>query len=146
MGTTRKVTECTHTPRAIVLEVMTSSDNVLRLGLTGKRVAVAEALSALRDDGDPHFLSGESRMRRGVESQVDYQPEDAAFHLTLLESGQMTLATGGYRCVLCLEGETTVQGPDGEVVLLPGQACAVLAEEPGVTVGSTGLAAAVLAR
>lgn len=129
--------------QGVGLEVMTSSDNVLRLGLTGKRVAVAEALSALRADGDPHFLSGESLVHLGEESRVDYQPEAAAFHLTLLESGEATLPTGQYRCVLNLRGHTMVQGVEGSVALAPGQACAVLADEADVVVDASGLTAAI---
>ena len=129
--------------KGLGLEVMTASDNVLRLGLTGKRVAVEEALCALRDDGDPHFLSGESQVHLGQESRVDYQPEAAAFHLTLLESGTTVLPAGRYRCVLNLEGETTVRGDDGSVTLSPGQACAVLARESEVAIEGTGLTAAI---
>lgn len=125
------------------LEVMTASDNVLRLGLTGKRVAVDEALIALRADGDPHFLSGESQVHLGQESRVDYQPEAAAFHLTLLESGEVTLPSGRYRCVVNLQGQTIVKGPVDATILTPGQACAVLAREPDVVVEASGVTAAV---
>lgn len=131
--------------QGIGLEVMTSSDNVLRLGLTAKRVAVDEALSALRDDGDPHFLSGESAVHLGQESRVDYQPATAAFHLTLLESGTAHLPSGAYRCVLNLQGTATVRGADESLDLLPGQACVVLAGEPEVVVGADGVTALITA-
>lgn len=131
--------------QGVGLEVMTASDNVLRLGLTGKRIAVDEALNALRDDGDPHFLSGEAEVHLGEESRVDYHPEAAAFHLALLEDGRTTLSAGRYRCVLNLEGRTTVHGGDASVELLPGQACAVLAEEPDVVVDASGVTAAISA-
>lgn len=125
------------------LEVMTSSDNVLRLGLTGKRVAVDEALSAVREDSDPHFLSGESQVHLGKESRVDYQPEAAAFHLTLLESSHTVMPSGRYRCVLNLQGTTTVSGDNDSVKLAPGEACVVLADEPAVVVAATALTAAI---
>lgn len=125
------------------LEVMTASDNVLRLGLTGKRVAVDEALSALRDDSDPHFLSGEAQVHLGEESRVDYQPEGAAFHLTLLESAEMTLTTGRYRCVLALEGTTSVRSRNDVATLSPGEACIILARESDVEVTGGTLTAVV---
>ena len=132
--------------RGVGLEVMTSSDNVLRLGLTGKRVAVDEALLALREDSDPHFLSGESEVHLGVESRVEYRPAGAAFEVTLVEHNSAHLPTGSYRCVLCLDGEATVTGQDASVVLHPGQACAILAGEADVSVRSRGTAAAITAR
>lgn len=131
--------------KGVGLEVMTASDNVLRLGLTGKRVAVDEALMALREDSDPHFLSGESEVHLGVESRVEYRPAGAAFDVVLLEGRATVLPTGAYRCVLCLDGQATVTNADVSVTLHPGQACAILAGEADVSIQTMGTAAAISA-
>lgn len=115
------------------LEVMTSSDNVLRLGLTGKQVAVAEALSAIADDGDPHFLGGEVTSEHGHAAIADYAPAGAPFAVELVHRSA-TAGTGEYRLVLALRGAATVRSGAEKVRLARGQAAVVLAGEPDVEV------------
>lgn len=125
------------------LEVMTASDNVLRLGLTRKPVAVAEALSAVRSDGDPHFLGADASVHMGQVNRFDYHPEAAPFAATVIRDATIKMAEGTYRLVLCLRGETTVRQGVSAITLHPGQACAILAHEDAVDVIVTGTAAAV---
>jgi len=127
------------------LEVMTASDNVLRLGLTHKPVAVAEALSAVRNDGDPHFLGADASVHMGQVNRFDYHPDAAPFAATVIRDATIDMAAGTYRLVLCLRGETHVRGGDSTITLHPGQACAILAHEDAVDVHVKGTAAAVRA-
>lgn len=125
------------------LEVMTSSDNVLRLGLTSKAVAVDEALAALADDGDPHFVGAEIRMSQGRPSVTSYFPRSAPFTAQLLQTTSVMAAGGHYRCVVAIGGTTTVTTSASEVTLRPGQAAAVLAHEPAAAIRTDGAAAVV---
>lgn len=127
------------------LEVMTASDNVLRLGLTSKAVALEEALSAVRDDGDPHFLGPDSAVHLGSVSRFDYHPEGAPFVASMVRDSAATLADDAYRLVLCVGGETVVSQGEKVCSLQPGQACAIVAESGAAEVAVSGTAAVVRA-
>lgn len=127
------------------LEVMTASDNVLRLGLTSKKVALQEALSAVRDDGDPHFLGPDSAVHLGSVSRFDYHPEGAPFMASMVRDSTSILAEDTYRLVLCVGGETVVSQGDEVLSLQPGQASAILADTGAAEVSVSGTAAVVRA-
>ncbi len=128
------------------IEIMTSSDNVLRLGLTGKRIAVAEAIQALRDDGEPHFMGADVRMDHGHPVMTSYRPYSAPFAAEFLRSSTLVARSGGYRCVVCIAGETTVICGDEALTLQQGQGCAILADEPDAQIEADGSAAVVETR
>lgn len=119
--------------RGTGIEVMTSSDNVLRLGLTSKPVFTDLALEAL------HYTSTTS---------------EAPF---TVRSTQRALAaeTGRYRLVLALESSTTVELSESVVgvasetvsslIIEPGQAVVITAGEPAVRISTTGTAAVITA-
>ena len=96
--------------RGTGVEVMTNSDNVLRLGLTTKTVAVDAALAALDVDAQPHPCDPVE-----VAGVRTYAPPDAPFEVDLITDA------GTSR--------------DGRVV--PGSSCAC---SGGVDVGGTALA------
>lgn len=108
------------------IEVMTSSDNVLRLGLTPKPIYSGLALRALDFQsslpavGDAPF---------GVEV-IGMLSEFAA---------QSDLLTGQFRLVLCLEGTVDIGG----TTLVPGQAAVYTAVEPTVRISSAGRCAII---
>ncbi len=102
--------------RGTGIEVMTNSDNVLRLGLTTKTIAVDAALAAMSVAAQPHVVAGESA--DGVDT---YAPPGAPFVAQMVTSTSTTAATGAGRTLLCLAGTVTVAGTPlaaGDAVLL----------------------------
>ncbi len=103
------------------IEVMTSSDNVLRLGLTPKPVYPELALRAL------DFDASRSRSTDAPFSvEVINANSDVASHLEL--------PSGQFRVVLCLGGRTHVLGTE----LSCGQAAVITATEPAISISTTG--------
>ena len=101
--------------------VMTSSDNVLRLGLTPKPVYPELALRAL------DFDASRSRSTDAPFSvEVINANSDVASHLEL--------PSGQFRVVLCLGGRTHVLGTE----LSCGQAAVITATEPAISISTTG--------
>ena len=101
--------------------VMTSSDNVLRLGLTPKPVYPELALRAL------DFDASRSRSTDAPFSvEVINANSDVASHLEL--------PSGQFRVVLCLAGRTHVLGTE----LSCGQAAVITATEPAISISTTG--------
>lgn len=97
------------------LEVMTSSDNVLRLGLTTKPVAIPQAIAALRLDRQAeHFAAGDV-----------FRPAGARFEAHLGTDVHATLPSGSFRVVLDIEGAVELSGAiaatltTGQAVLVP---------------------------
>lgn len=86
------------------VEVMTSSDNVLRLGLTSKPIAVDEALEAISRRRVPQRL-------RAVDD-APVEPEGMPFDL-IVTSVPRRLPTGRHRLVLALEGPVEIDGGAG---------------------------------
>jgi mannose-6-phosphate isomerase len=114
----------------LAVEVMTSSDNVLRLGLTPKPIAVDEALAAVRTDRKP------TRLANKESSAVSGMP----FALEILDgSVQRLAATGAHRIVLHLDGRCVVN----DVEILPGQAAILNREDPEICVQVSGRAVLV---
>lgn len=123
--------------RGTGLEVMTSSDNVLRLGLTPKAVFVDEALAAIELDAAPVVL------RTTVGQEV--APAGAPFAATLHRSGTVDAPTGEYRIVLLVEGEARVSTDGADIDLRPGTAAVLAAADPSASVTVSGLTAVVTA-
>lgn len=120
--------------RGIGFEVMTSSDNVLRLGLTNKPVYVDHAVKILDFDTDPQFLHGE-----------DLHPDGAAFRLRRVHSTQAELAMGEYRIVVAIDGPVDVACGEVTVAAQQGQAVVITADEPSAHVSCDGLSLAAAA-
>ena len=110
------------------VEIMASSDNVLRGGLTGKYVDLAALIEVLdfTDGRVPvlHPVLGPGGLRYPVPI------ED--FDLTRCQLGvqEGALTTGGPQLLLCTEGTVVLVSPDGEVALEKGQSAFVPAGEP----------------
>jgi mannose-6-phosphate isomerase len=131
----------------IGLEVMTNSDNVLRLGLTPKAVYPEQARGALDWVGRPEVF----RARPGA----TVAPSGAPFAVELLEGGSTSAETasgvstmvtsGAYRVILCLEGECKISVGEGDSVLTIGQAAVLMAGEPDADVRIKGRAGLVRA-
>ena len=111
------------------VEVMTASDNVLRLGLTQKHVAVADGLAAMLDRG-PTVVRG-----RPPDGVVAYEADDAPFTVTLAAGPDVELAVAaGAATVLCVEGSTTIESEGRTESLVPGRAALLSAHDGGAVV------------
>lgn len=117
--------------RGVALEVMTSSDNVLRLGLTTKEMAVQDALRAIRTDLQPALLAGP-----GVKA-----PRGAPFRVELRRGASTTLPTGRYRVILAVDGTVKVSTGSGRTELEIGQAMLIPAEDAAVDVKTDAMVA-----
>ena len=110
------------------VEVMASSDNVLRGGLTSKHVDLAALIEVLdfTDGKVPvlHPVLGPGGLRYPV-------PIDD-FDLTRCQLGVApgVLTTSGPQLLLCTEGTATLASPDGEQVLRQGQSAFIPAGAP----------------
>jgi mannose-6-phosphate isomerase len=110
------------------VEVMASSDNVLRGGLTTKHVDLAALIEVLdfRDGRVPilHPVLGPGGLR--------YPVPVADFDLTRcqLDAGAGTLTTSGPQVLLCTEGTAVVSSATDELVLEQGRSAFVPAGEP----------------
>ncbi|MCH9815815.1 MAG: mannose-6-phosphate isomerase, class I [Actinomycetia bacterium] len=123
------------------LEVMTSSDNVLRLGLTSKQVAVDAALTALRLDEQETILRSPHDGHYAVPGapfSVDFLTDSA----TDSQAGRNQAArTGRFRLALPISGGVSVKiGADqtGRLAAEPGQAIVIPASSPDVLLDFAG--------
>jgi mannose-6-phosphate isomerase len=126
--------------RGVGIEVMTNSDNVLRLGLTSKVIAVESALAALDTTAQPHPCLPVVEGGRSA-----YGHEDAPFDVLVVRDDRAHAPTGRPRTILCLEGSADIAAVSlraGDAALLTGedasvdvvvQGRAVLAEQVGPT-------------
>jgi mannose-6-phosphate isomerase len=110
------------------VEVMASSDNVLRGGLTGKHVDLAALIEVLDfSDGKVpvlHPVLGPGGLRYPV------PVEDFDLTRCQLDEQQGTLTTRGPQLLLCTEGTAVLASADGELVLEKGCAAFVPAGAP----------------
>ena len=127
------------------VEVMANSDNVLRLGLTSKRVDAGELLDIL-----VYEAARDTNLKPEVEelawgSRSSFSPPVDDFRLEVLNmtgSSPAPLADDhGVRIVLALEGEVEVLNAAGAERLLPGQAALLSASAAAVTATGTGTVA-----
>ncbi|MEU5907686.1 mannose-6-phosphate isomerase, class I [Micromonospora sp. NPDC047467] len=105
------------------VEIMAASDNVLRGGLTPKRVDVDELLRVLRFE----VLQDPVRAAQPVAPGVDWWPvpvDDFALHRVRVGAAvpEVTLPLPGPRVVLCGAGSVTVDDGAGAWTLVSGQA------------------------
>jgi mannose-6-phosphate isomerase len=121
--------------RGIGVEVMTSSDNVVRLGLTSKPVFVDHALKAINDELHPQV------MRVHIGDLI--WPVNAPFVVRLLESGKERMPTGAYRIALAIEGKSSIVFEDAEITIQPGRAAVMSAQDPDADVEAHGLVAVI---
>jgi mannose-6-phosphate isomerase len=110
------------------VEVMASSDNVLRGGLTTKHVDLAALIEVL------DFTDGKVPVIRPVLGpgglRYPVPIEDFSLTRVQVDVDPGVLTTSGPQVVLCTEGTGVLTGPDGEVVLEQGQSAFVPAGEP----------------
>jgi mannose-6-phosphate isomerase len=110
------------------IEVMASSDNVLRGGLTGKHVDLAALIEVLdfTDGKVPvlHPVLGPGGLRYPV------PVEDFDLTRCQLDAQSGTLTAKGPQVLLCTEGTAVLASADGELTLAKGQSAFVPAGAP----------------
>jgi len=122
------------------VEIMASSDNVLRGGLTGKHVDVPELMRVLDfTPGDDHRVAAVST-RAG---EWTYPTPTAEFLLSRIELGpdQVLQEHSGAQILLAVAGELVVTGDDGHRVTVPaGRSLFVPARQGRVWLSGSGTA------
>ena len=115
------------------VEVMASSDNVLRGGLTAKHVDLAALIEVL------DFTDGKVPVLHPVlgPGGLRYPVPVGEFDLTFCRLGESagTLTTSGPQVLLCTEGRAVLTSADGEVVLEQGGSAFVPAGAPVTACG-----------
>jgi phosphomannomutase len=128
-----------------VVELMSNSDNVLRGGLTAKKVDAPELLRAIVFRGGPPRIL---RARAVSAAEWAYPAPARAFRLGRVElpaGGACRLGCRGPQCLLVLQGPATLEGGGRRLELARGAAALVPAGLPCLArAGATG--AAVLYR
>lgn len=117
--------------RGTGIEVMNSSDNVLRLGLTTKTIAVDAALAAMSVQAQPHLVA--ARTRGGIST---YAPDGAPFVVHDVRDDLCETLAGAARIVVCLTGRVVA----GDTTLSAGEGLLLGADDPGLTVRADGRA------
>lgn len=130
--------------KGLGLEVMTTSDNVLRLGLTPKPIFIEEAIEALDLGASPKVL------HRRVGEII--APPGAPFEVLLgrgltgmqEQAAQSILRQGRFRLCLAIEGAATITTDTGSVVLNPGTAAILPHDDSAARVSAPGLVGLVV--
>lgn len=120
----------------LCLEVMASSDNVMRAGLTPKRVN-PQALLKIIDDRQP--ASPRVPAQHLDERTAVYRPMGDLFALSITHAPAGRLDGRGRRIVLCLDGAVGLVGESGaELQLARGQAAFVAAGDGALSATGSG--------
>lgn len=120
------------------VEVMASSDNVLRAGLTSKHIDIPEMIDAVDFVAAPPIRIAPERFHDAA--QVFYAPVDD-FRLAIATvdgNGTHAVAHSGPRIALCLAGELALSTPQGTLLLRQGEAVFVPADDGPLAAGGTG--------
>lgn len=116
--------------RGVAVEIMASSDNVLRAGLTEKHIDVPELLKIVRADAAPPMRIAPERV--SPSTSVFYAPvEDFELSIVNLADANVwdSQRSEGPRTVVCLEGAVRIQAGAQTMVVNQGQAAFVGADE-----------------
>ena len=125
------------------VEIMANSDNVLRAGLTQKRVDTDEMMRCVSCVAAPPMRVAPEKVTAATE--VFYAPVDD-FELSVTKLADIqgsfqpreVIPGSGARILVLLEGQMLIQTDQGRRMLNPGQAVIVTAEEGTVQVGGHG--------
>ena len=119
--------------KGVGVELMANSDNVLRAGLTGKRIDIPELLRLV----DPAVPVPVIHPRPVAAHVAEYDTPAPEFRLYRLEpaGGEVALPAAGPRVVLCIEGSATLRTRGGDSVKLGrGESCFVPAADGDIMV------------
>lgn len=123
------------------IEVMATSDNVIRAGLTPKHVDVPELLSVVEFEPLPLPYV----IPRGERQLVRYRPGADEFQVDWVEADDeaVILTASGPRILLCLGGEFEVSSATSSASLAQGNAVFIGAVESDLKLNGTGAAVLV---
>lgn len=115
----------------VAVEIMANSDNVVRAGLTHKRLDAAELLRILDTGPTVEPQSGQERA-----GWTEFDADTPYFRLRTAQLTDRSLAVpdGGPRIMLVLNGTATVQQGMDRLDLEPGQSCFLAAGDSDVAV------------
>lgn len=117
------------------VEIMASSDNVVRAGLTPKHVDVPELLEIANFTPMPAPLWEPEAL---TVNTLSYRPPVAEFALTIAREPGDRLPAEGPRTVLCLDGDVVVVGAAGRHELSRGQSLFVAHEDGPIAMEGAG--------
>lgn len=123
--------------RGLGVEVMASSDNVLRGGLTGKHIDLPELMDTVEFHslGVPYLEASESMLGQEI-----YRPPFDEFQLqriaipggAALAGDDAAVAQNGPVTVVCVSGDLLLDSPRGDLTLTRGQSAFIPANEAPV--------------
>jgi mannose-6-phosphate isomerase len=123
--------------RGVGIELMASSDNVLRGGLTPKHVDVDELLSVVdfRAVAVPFLVPEEPEPGLRI-----FRPDVPEFELAVIQpaAGSIPFAPAGEALLLCTEGGVTVVGAVSRIELSRGESAYVSADEGALEFSGSG--------
>lgn len=124
----------------LAVEVMASSDNVLRAGLTTKHIDVPELLNVISTVAAPPIRIAPERIS-AVQSTFYVPVDDFELSVIELRDAQKKESVRGYgpRIILCLRGAVEMWARDRRIVVNKGQAVFVEAADGPITVRGAGL-------
>jgi mannose-6-phosphate isomerase len=102
------------------VEILASSDNVLRCGLTNKHVDVPELMRVLRVEQTPAAVRPPEPVQPGVEKYPSGVADFALYRIRPVDEGT-ELPAGAPRIVLCAAGHVELRDADGTVLVALGR-------------------------
>jgi mannose-6-phosphate isomerase len=123
--------------RGAGIEIMAASDNVLRGGLTPKRIDVPELLRVVRFEPLDAPLVPMAELAPGVVTWP-VPVSDFALRRITVAGEQRVLEVAGPRTVLCSSGKVTVRDASGEVMLASGDSAFGPADGGPLHISGTG--------
>jgi mannose-6-phosphate isomerase len=122
----------------LCLEVMVSSDNVFRAGMTTKRVNADGVLESLGVEQPESVMVPAERVGGSTDVYAPEVADNALFALAVAH-GADVLPGGGNRILLCLEGDVEVTSTSGESLqLMRGNAAFAADSDGDLTVAGSG--------
>lgn len=119
------------------VEIMASSDNVLRAGLTAKPIDVPEMLACVDYVAAPPIRIAPERV--GPATEVYHAPvDDFELGTTVVRPDPIPVPGRAARTILCVEGEVSISVGDQTEILTPGRAVFVGAREDQPQVSGQG--------
>jgi mannose-6-phosphate isomerase len=123
--------------RGLGIELMAASDNVLRGGLTRKRIDVPELVSVLDFTPIEATPLAPEHPAAGVETFRPDVPDFALEHIVVDDGGPTTVRLPGTAIALVTDGEVELSGANDTVTLVRGES-AVVVDETELTASGDG--------